>query len=303
MKVSPFPAPAERGLGVVGAVLTLACSLLLSACGGSGGAGHGGAGGGTSIGDAVIAFVAPRDGADTVIGAQLAQFAQTVQSRVLGDCMTSDGFAAPTLPTFGPPTDLGNQLFPNLPVIEATHDLGLFTGGGPFFNPQRGMSIPERRAWLARINHCFRTTQRQNLLFGSARLGPLSSHWYTIVNQVSGSSQIRKLSKKAAKCSAAHGVPATSVQSLYGRLQGKVGPLSSSNANSAKVQALQAKGASVLAACWSKVIDTTTALLNDRRTTYLAQNATAVAALQSQINGQVASLERRYGIKLALVGS
>jgi hypothetical protein len=251
----------------------------------------------------VIAFVAPRDGADTVIGSQLAQFAQTVQSRLLGDCMTSDGFAAPTLPTFGPPADLGNQQFPNLPVIEATHDLGLFTSGGPFFNPQGGMSAPERKAWQARISHCFRTTQRQNLLFASPKLGPLTSHWYSIVNQVSGSSQIRKLSKKAAKCSAAHGVPATSVGSLYGRLQSKVGPISSSGSNTAKVQALQAKGASVLAACWSKVINTTTSLLNDRRATYLAQNATAVAALQSQINGRIASLERQYGIKLALVGS
>jgi hypothetical protein len=251
----------------------------------------------------VIAFVAPRDGADTVIGTQLAQFAQTIQSRVLGDCMTSDGFAAPTFPTIGPPADLGNEQFPNLPVIEATHDLGLFTGSGPFFDPQGGMSAPERKAWQARIGRCFRTTQGQNVLFGSPKLGPLTSHWYTIVNQIGGSNQIRKLSKKAAKCSAAHGVPASSVQSLYGRLQAKVGPISSSNANSAKVQALQAKGASVLAACWSKVINTTAALLNDRRTTWLAENATAVAALQSQINGQVASLERRYGIKLTLVRS
>jgi hypothetical protein len=291
-----------RGLGILGA-LALACTVVVAGCGGSSPGGQGGSGGGTSIGAAVIAFVAPRDGADTVIGTQLEQFAQTVQSRLLGDCMTSDGFAAPTFPTVGPPADLGNEQFPNLPVIEATHDLGLFTGGGPFFDPQGGMSAPERKAWEARIGRCFRTTQGQNVLFGSPKLGPLTSHWYTIVNQISGSSQIRKLSKKAAKCSAAHGVPATSVPSLYGRLQAKVGPISSSNANSAKVQALQAKGAGVLAACWTTVINTTTALLNDRRATWLAQNATAVAALQSQINQQVASLERRYGIKLTLVRS
>jgi predicted transcriptional regulator with HTH domain len=69
------------------------------------------------------------------------------------------------------------------------------------------------------------------------------------------------------------------------------------------VQALQAKGATVLAACWTKVINETTALLSARRATYLAQNASAVTALQSQINGQVAGLQRRYGIKLSLVGS
>ncbi|HTU94886.1 MAG TPA: hypothetical protein VMF14_03530 [Solirubrobacteraceae bacterium] len=303
MNVRRFPSSAERGLGVVGVTLALACTLVLSACGGSGSGARDQSGGGTSIADAVIAFVAPRDGADTVIGAQLEQFAQTVQSRLLGDCMTSDGFAAPALPTGGPPTDLGDQQFPNLPVIEATHDLGLFTSSGPFFNPQQGMSAPERKAWLARISRCFQKTQRQSLLFGSPKLGPLTGHWYAIVNQVSGSSQIKKLSKKAAKCSAAHGVPATSVQSLYGRLQAKVGPLSSSNANSTKVQALQAKGASVLAACWTKVINTTTDLLTGRRATYLAQNATAVSALQSQINRQVAALQRQYGIKLTVVGS
>ena len=146
----------------------------------------------------MIAFVAPRDGADAVIAAQLQQFAQTVQTRLLGDCMSSDGFAAPTFPMVGPPTDLGNPQFPNLPAIEATNDLGLFTGAGPNFDPHGGMSAPERKAWQARIERCFRRTQRQNVLFGSPKFGPLTSHWYTIVNQISGSSQIRKLSRKAA---------------------------------------------------------------------------------------------------------
>lgn len=286
--------------------VALGCAVVLSACGGSSQGAHGGAGAGTSIAAAVVAFVAPRDGADAVIGAQLASFAQTVQTKLLGDCMTSDGFPAPTLPTGGPPTDLGNPQFPNLPAIEASHDLGLFTGGplfAPFLESQRTMSAPERRAWQARISHCFRATQRHAVLFGSAKLGQLSSGWFNVVNQVSRSAKVRALSKKAATCSAAHGVPATSVMSLYARLQGQLGPISSSNANSAKVRALQAKGASVLAACWAKVIDQTTALLSGRRAAYLTQNASALAALESQVNGQVTSLERRYGIKLALVGS
>jgi hypothetical protein len=283
--------------------VAIASAVVLSACGGSSRATHRGAGAQTSIAAAVVAFVAPRDGADAVIGAQLASFAQTVQTKLLGDCMTSDGFPVPTFPVGGPPTDLGNSQFPNLPAIEASRDLGLFTGGPSFVNPQSGMSAPERRAWEARINHCFRSTQGQAPLFGSAKFGQLSSGWFNIVNQVSRSAQIRALGKTAAICSAAHGVPATSVMSLYGRLQGQLGPISSSSANSAKVQAVQAKGASVLAACWAKVIDETTALLNGRRTAYLAQNASAVAALESQVNGQVVSLGRRYGIKLALVGS
>ena len=58
----------------------------------------------------------------------------------------------------------------------------------------------------------------------------------------------------------------------------------------------------MLAACWAKVINETTALLSGRRAAYLTQNANAVAALQSQVDGQVTSLERRYGIKLTLVG-
>ena len=64
--------------------------------------------------------------------------------------------------------------------------------------------------------------------------------------------------------------------SLYARLQQQLGPISSSSANSTKVQQLQAKGASVLAACWAKVINETTALLSGRRAAYLAQNASAV---------------------------
>jgi hypothetical protein len=280
----------------------LVSALVLSACGGSSHT-RAASGQGTSIAAAVVAFVAPRDGADAVIGGQLASFAQTVQSKLLDNCMTSDGFPPLTLPSGGPPNDLGNPQFPNLPAIEATHELGLFTGGVPFVNPQRGMGAPERRAWQARIGRCFRMTQHQNVLFGSPKLGQLSSGWYNLVNQVSGSHEIRKLSKKAATCSAARGVPATSVQSLYGRLQSQVGPISSSNTDSAKIQALQAKGASVLAACWTKVIDETTALLSARRATYLAQNASAVAALDSQVNGRVTALEHQYGVKLTLVGS
>lgn len=137
-------------------------------------------------------------------------------------------------------------------------------------------------------------------LFGSQKFGQLSSGWFNIINQVSRSARIRALSKTAAACSAARGVPATSVMSLYGRLQGQLGPVSSANADSAKVQALQAKGASVLSVCWAKVIDETTALLSARRGAYLAQHATTVSALESQVDGQVLSIEHRYGLKLVL---
>jgi hypothetical protein len=251
---------------------------------------------------AVIAFVAPRDGGDAVIGAQLASFAQTVQTKLLDDCVTSDGFPAPTFAASGPPTDLGSPQFPNLPAIEATQNLGLFTGGGPFVDPQSGMSAPERSAWQARMNHCFGAVQQQTPLFGSAKFEQLSSGWFNVVTQVSRSARVRALSKTAARCSAAHGVPATSVMSLYASLQDQVGPISSAGAESAKVQALQAKGARVLAACWTRVIDETTVLLSARQATYLAQNASAVAALERQVDGQVASLARQYGIKLTLVG-
>jgi hypothetical protein len=282
--------------------VVLVTFVVLAGCGGSSRAAHGGSGAGTSIAAAVIAFVAPRDGADAVIGAELANFAQTVRTKLVDDCMTSDGFPAPNFPTFGPPTDLGNPQFPNLPAIEASRDLGLFTGGGvgAFFDPQSGMSAPERRAWQARIIHCFNTTQRQAPLFGSSNFGQLDSGWFNVVNQVGRSAQIRALSKTAAICSAAHGVRATSVTSLYGRLQGEIGPISSSSADSAKVQAVQAKGASVLATCWAKVINETTALLSGRRAAYLAQHASALSALETQLDGQVRSLERRFGLKLTL---
>jgi hypothetical protein len=284
--------------------VALASAFVLPACGSSGHAAAHGAGGQTSIADAVVAFVAPRDGADAVIGSQLANFAQTVQTKLLGDCMVSDGFPAPTFGTGGPPNDLGNPQFPNLPVIEATHTLGLYTGGAtPFANPQSGMSKPERRAWMARISHCFRTTQRHAVLFGSAKLGQLNSAWFNIMNQVNRSPQIRARSKKAATCSAAHGVPATSVQSLYGRLQGQLGPIGRASANSAKVQAVQAKGAKILAVCWTGVINETTSLLNSRRAAYLTQNASALQAFESQINAQVKSLGRQYGVKPVLGGS
>lgn len=283
--------------------MALAIAVMLAACGGSGRTSARGSGAQTSIAAAVVAFVAPRDGADTVIGGQLASFAQTVQTKLLNDCMTNDGFPAPSFPTGGAPSDLGNPQFPNLPAIQASRDLGLFTGGEQFVDPQAGMSAPERRAWQARINHCFRVTQRQAPLFGSAKVGQLSSGWYNIVNQVSRSAQVRALSKTAATCSAAHGVPATSVMSLYGRLQGQLGPVGPSSTDSAKVQAVQAKGARILVACWAKVINATTALLSGRRATYLAQNENALAALESQVNAQVTALRREYGLKLGLAGA
>ncbi len=59
----------------------------------------------------------------------------------------------------------------------------------------------------------------------------------------------------------------------------------------------------MLAACWTKVIDETTALLSSRREAYLAENANAMSGLEKQVDGQVTSVERQYGIKPALVGS
>jgi hypothetical protein len=283
----------------------MCASVVVSGCGGSRTAVSGEDAAGTSIAAAVIAFVAPRDGADAVIGAQLGSFAQTVETKTLDDCMTSDGFAAPTFPMIGagPPANLGTPQFPNLPAIEATHTLGLFTGPVSFVDPQSGMSGPERQAWQARMGHCFGLVQQQAPLFGSAKFSQLNSSWFNVVNQVSGSARVRALSKRAARCSAAHGVPATSVTSLYGRLQNQIAQIPPSSANSAKVQAVQAKGASVLATCWSRVIDETTALLSARRAAFLAQNANAIAALQRQIDGQVVALGHRYGIGLTLVAS
>ena len=282
------------------AALVLASSLV-SGCG-AGRTRDGEGAAGTSIAAALIAFVAPRDGADVEIGGQLASFAQTVQTKLLDDCLTSDGFPAPTLPSGGPATDLGNPQFPNLPTIEATQNLGLFTNSATFVDPERGMSPAEGQAWQARMNHCFGVVQQRTPLFGSAKFQQLSSGWFNVVNRVAGSAQIRVLSRKAARCSAARGIPASSVTSLYSRLQGQVGAISSPGADSAKVQALQAKGASVLAACWTRVINETTALLSARQAVFLAQNANALAALEGQVNGQVSSLERQYGIKLTLVG-
>ncbi len=289
----------------VAVACALACVLACAGCGGA--PSRTPAGAGTSIAAAVIAFIAPRDGADVAIGAQLGSFAQTVQTKLLDDCMTSDGFPTPDLPTGGgTPSDLGNPQFPNLPVIEATHELGLFTGGPAyvgFADPQSGMSEPERQAWESRMNRCFGAMSRQAPIFGSARFARLNFGWFNIVNQVSRAAAIRRLSKKAATCSAAHGVPASSVMSLFARLQNQVMALSSPNGDSAKVQALQAKGADVLGACWTRVINRTTALLSARQATFLAQNANAITALQSEVNEQVKALGRQYGIKLALVGS
>ena len=64
-----------------GLAVALVSFVVLSGCGGSGRARNTGAGAGTSIAAALIAFVAPRDGADAVIGGQLGSFAQTVQSK------------------------------------------------------------------------------------------------------------------------------------------------------------------------------------------------------------------------------
>ena len=59
----------------------------------------------------------------------------------------------------------------------------------------------------------------------------------------------------------------------------------------------------MLATCWAKVIDETTALLSARRATYLAKNASAIAALESQVDQQVDPLGRQYGLKLVLAPS
>lgn len=51
------------------------------------------------------------------------------------------------------------------------------------------------------------------------------------------------------------------------------------------------------------MIDETTALLSGRRVIYLAQNASAVAALERQGAGRANRVEREYAMKLALFGS
>lgn len=100
-------------LHLQGLTVALASAVVLSGCGGSNRAANSGASARTSIAAAVVAFVAPRDGADAVIGAQLASFAQTVQTKLLGDCMASDGFPAPTFPVVGQPGQVTAEVPPN----------------------------------------------------------------------------------------------------------------------------------------------------------------------------------------------
>ena len=264
-----------------------------------------GPGAGTSIAAAVIAFVAPRDGADAVIGAELASFAQTVQCKVLDNCMTSDGFCgAPVFAGGGPRTDLGNPQFPNLPAIEASHDLGLFTGGRRPFVESAGRHERARAQGVAGAD--------RPLLQDHAGADP--AVWLGEVRTVElGLVQRREPGQSVGPDPGAEQDGGDLQRRPRGagdlgdepvrRLQQQLGPIQSSSADSTKVQQLQAKGASVLATCWAKVINETTALLSGRRAAYLAQNASAVAALQSQVDGQVTSVERRYGIKLTLGGS
>ena len=196
-----------------GLAAALVCAAVLSACGGSSRAAERWG----RRGDV------DRGGRDRVRGSSrrcrcgdrrrsLRASAQTVQSKLLDDCMTNDGFSAPHVSDrVGRRPISATRSFPTCRRSRLATRSDCSPAASPFVDPQGGMSAPERRAWQARIGHCFSVDAAADALFGSAKFGQLNSGWFNVVNQVSRSAQIRALSKKAATCSAAHGVPATSV--------------------------------------------------------------------------------------------
>ncbi|MGH3598495.1 MAG: hypothetical protein ACRDUT_21410 [Mycobacterium sp.] len=108
-------------------------ATMVAACGGSGhetGSASSGnlsrAVSGTSGSFAALADMFPRNGADVAAGALFAQLVAATSAKTEGACLAAEGFSrAPSTLPYVDVNRFGNAIYPNMPLIEQTHSLGL----------------------------------------------------------------------------------------------------------------------------------------------------------------------------------
>ena len=292
---------------VAGAVLLWAAVAVgVAACGASGGSVHlarrasvTAAFGSTPVGVASAGFgpdvldsLFPRDGQDWAQAMTVYGFVFGVDQKQEAACLAAVGFPAPGVSLSQESLAMdayGVSSMPNLPLMVRTGTLG--TLGGYHVPPSPAASMPkaERNAYNAMLGRCRRRAFSLTPIATTKTTRALLIEWDNIISAVQASAAVRALNARGTRCSRQTEFPAGSVEAMYGAV------ILAGNRhleNPSVDAAVQAAGVRVMARCFGADIAYQARVLTAKRAAFFAANAPAIHAILSQVNRDVARLER-----------
>ena len=244
------------------------------------------------FGPDVLDALFPRDGQDWAQQVPIDAFALGVDQKQETACLAATGFPAPgvTLDQESLANEAyGTATMPNLPLMVRTGTVGNLTSYRVPPGPEASMPQAERSAYVAMLGRCSRRAFSLGELMTSKSNLALVYEWDNAVSAVQASAAVRALNARAAACTRHTAFSAGSVEAMYGAI------ILSGNRHLDKPSAdaaAQAAGVRVMARCFGADIAYQARVLTAKRAAFFAANASAIHAILSQVNSDVARLER-----------
>ncbi len=244
------------------------------------------------FGPDVLDVMFPRDGQDLAQQVPIDAFALGVDQKQEAACLAAVGFPAPgvTLDQESLATAAyGSATMPNLPLMVRTGTVGNLTSYRVPPGPEASMPQAERSAYVAMLGRCSRRAFSLGELMTSKSNLALVYEWDNAISAVQASAAVRALNARAAACTRHTAFSAGSVEAMYGAV------ILAGNRhldNPSADAAAQAAGVRVMARCFGADIAYQARVLTAKRAAFFAANASAIHAILSQVNSDVARLER-----------
>lgn len=249
---------------------------------------------GSGASEALLDYLLPRNGSDWAAGSSLEGFTVAVRIKAETQCMAAHGLPGP--PVYGQPSQqYGSVEFPNMPVIERTHNVGVTTLPAPT-DPAKHLSPAKRGAYTAALSRC-QTASAKPAAFLGKPAWALMTRWMSIFTKVSASPAVRAANRRAAACSASTPFPAGTVGQEIEAVEAKLTPLNIGGHN-ARARSVNASGVRVLVRCFGAVEALRNRLMAAQRVEFLARHARAIRKVEDRFNRGVAADEAKYGVKL-----
>lgn len=251
----------------------------------------------TGFAYSVLGELFPTNGQDQADGYQTADFAEAAIDKAEAGCMSADGLPGPlTVPQI-PTEEYGSTELPNMPLIERNESLGLTVHVSFPASPTEAMSSAERVAYTARLKRCSAAPRNVFAFLQDGAAGALTNEWANVMAQTTASATVQRLNRAAAACSRKTPFAASSVETEVMTIDSKVTPYNL-RGDDVGAHTTEVAGVKVLVRCFGPEVSLIDQLLAQRRQQFFASNAQSITAIERAANDAVATMMRRYGVRV-----
>jgi hypothetical protein len=258
----------------------------------------------SSISSALLAWLAPRDGADATAAAKFKRFEDAVVARELAACLARDAFPGP--PAAPPYPTNGTAQFPNLAAYRQAGGVLLTNPVTIPPSPATRMAPSEAHAYNAALARCARKVAKPLAAIdgASGASAEIQQQWMdNIYAAVTALPQVQRAGKVSQACARRAGYRFAPIDGDYilGAIEDVPGAIMRYVGNGPVGPAAHAEDrriASILYRCLSPVEALRTRLLTARRAEFFSKNAQTIALLLAGAQTTIRSLARDTRVTL-----